>query len=643
MFFIKNKVNIIYILVIFAIFFFSWQTADDIITCLGVCLFAISLKNHKKFIDTIQNVILILCAYLFFISSHFALSINNYLNIILILPYIIEFTKKSNKETLLSPIKLISIALATIGVYLAPSYLFIIIYIQLITSDIHHRLTQLIFALFLGIGLLLHLTTYMWVDMAWILDSTQQLINGGVFGKDIVDSNPPFIWYLSVPLVWLSKLTNWHIEHIFWVTICFLTSLILLWVTSLIKREPKKEIINPNTLLLASGYVFFIGSGETMGQREYLTLLFTLPYMAMTILRLNGSKPSFQESALAGIIAGIGVAFKPYFLVIPFFVELVAYIKKKQISFIYRSEVIFGFITVSIFYIILFTFASQYIFDIVPLLRKSFWAWNVSYSFLIVSGGAVVAALLIPSILSQRVKFPSLLYLFLASGFGFTISYIIQRKDFYYHKFPIFALAIIILSILISETIQRRNYFLGKFKKNIIILVILLTISLAIRTEDAKKWYDLQKKFTKNFDIHYSNQKKIIDLLNQYDSKEKFLGVSIDLYPGFPTAIYVKPQWAGIDVCRRYISAIQKIRYMKPTNKLNKIRLELEAKERQQIADEMRLNPIIILVKSSTSRIQGPFNILDFYMEDPNFRKAFSKYQELEPVGDVRVFKRMDT
>ena len=57
-----------------------------------------------------------------------------------------------------------------------------------------------------AVGLFLQATTFLNHDIAWILYSTESLINGGVFGKDIIAANPPLIWYLSFPVVLISNL-----------------------------------------------------------------------------------------------------------------------------------------------------------------------------------------------------------------------------------------------------------------------------------------------------------------------------------------------------------------------------------------------------------------------------------------------------
>jgi len=48
-----------------------------------------------------------------------------------------------------------------------------------------------------AIGLAMQQPTALNHDVAWVLDSSRRLLHGGEFGVDVVDSNPPLIWWIS--------------------------------------------------------------------------------------------------------------------------------------------------------------------------------------------------------------------------------------------------------------------------------------------------------------------------------------------------------------------------------------------------------------------------------------------------------------
>ena len=41
------------------------------------------------------------------------------------------------------------------------------------------------------------------------------MLNGAVFGRDIIEPNPPLAWYISMPPVWVAGQLDWPIAETF--------------------------------------------------------------------------------------------------------------------------------------------------------------------------------------------------------------------------------------------------------------------------------------------------------------------------------------------------------------------------------------------------------------------------------------------
>ena len=225
-----------------------------------------------------------------------------------------------------------------------------------------------------------------------------------------------------------------------------------------------------------------------MGQREHLTLILIMPYMAMAAIRLSKLQVLTFEATLVGIIGGIGIAIKPHFLIVPVFVELVVYYFSRKISHIWRLEVIGGFFTIFAYWCIVLIFSPFYILEIVPLLMKSRWGWDKTYLYLIISGGVSIMPLFIVAILARKFKDLYLAYIFVAAGLGFSACYFIQRQGFAYHKLPIMILSLLSLVIIFGKiaSLSRRKH---KDIQISYIIVAALMILFAAKIEEVTQWH----------------------------------------------------------------------------------------------------------------------------------------------------------
>ena len=623
---------------------------NNVMTVLVLIWVASLLKYELNFLALTKNVLLLIASCLLFMNRGF--SQDDYLSIIWLLPYLVMAMNRLNGIKIKKNELILFGLIVSFGIYVKPIFILIPVFFEfMILSTKSHigrfnnrNLIVIILSIILLSGLFLQLTTYLTTDISWILYSTKRLIEGGVFGQDVIDCNPPLIWFLSYPVVFLSEVIGLHPASVFQVITIIITLLTLLWMASLVKRASisgMNTLFNGNILLLSAAYVFIILSSTDMGQREYVALLLSLPYAAMLIVRLNGLKPTQKEAILVGVIAGIGLAIKPYFLIVPFAVEFVVWIMARRLTYLLRPEIIAGIVTIIVYGVAVLVFAPDYIFEIVPLVAKSYFALNLSHSALFSRIQVSLMGLIIASVLCKRLSTTSIPYILTAIGFGFTISFLIQQKGFGYHEFPIRALAIIILTVLIAEGVQRSQTLGWKsVRGSMLLAVVILTALLAISLNRMQKWYYNENRVWIKENTFAWEIDQLTTLLNKYGSEDTFLSISAHPFPGFPTGLYVRPRWVGLDMMRRHIPAIIKLRDLELKEKARSVLSELEKFERYQITTEMVHKPAIVLVNDYDSNLGD--KLLDFYLEDLKFQDFWSKYQEIEPINNrIRVFERI--
>ena len=113
-------------------------------------------------------------------------------------------------------------------------------------------------------------------DAAWYLYVVRHWLDGATLYRDVVDTNPPLIIWLSTPAVWIAALTGWPATALFKAFVFAVAAASLLIVRDIVRRTwPDREF------LIVAGAVFvtlpFVKAD--FGQREHLAVLLTLPYV----------------------------------------------------------------------------------------------------------------------------------------------------------------------------------------------------------------------------------------------------------------------------------------------------------------------------------------------------------------------------
>ena len=113
------------------------------------------------------------------------------------------------------------------------------------------------------------------------------------------------------------------------------------------------------------------------------------------------------------------------------------------------------------------------------------------------------------------------------------------------------------------------------------------------------------------------------------------------LFPGFPTASYTKAEWSSRSATQGLLAAYVRRDELKDPALVNRV-LQAAELQRRMIIEEFELNrPSIVLLERSRIRfgMNGrQFDDLAFYLEDPRFAPIWSQYEELQPLGPLRVF-----
>jgi hypothetical protein len=185
-------------------------------------------------------------------------------------------------------------------------------------------------------GLFAQSATYLNHDVAWVLYSSERLLVGGVFGKEIVAANPPLIWWISAVPAFLAKMFGLDPVTTFRLFAVAIAAASLIASERLMRRSV--AMLPRGLFVLTGAFLFVAGTGRDFGQREVLAVMLALPYLTAAAGRVHGNVPALAPALLIGAAAGLGIALKPYFIAVPLLIEIILAVRLRTWRIAFRPE-----------------------------------------------------------------------------------------------------------------------------------------------------------------------------------------------------------------------------------------------------------------------------------------------------------------
>lgn len=467
------------------------------------------------------------------------------------------------------------------------------------------------------LGFLAQCATYLNHDVAWVLYSSGRLIDGGVFGKDIIAANPPLIWWISLIPNAISRLL--HLPLIG----TFRAFMLLIVAGSLIASERilaggqvsrARRVI----FLAAAAYLLTFGVDRDFGQREHIAVALVLPYVLAVARRMRGGKLPWGRAALIGAAAGIGIAFKPYFLLVPFLLEGALFWRRRSPTLILRPEVVAAAGTFLLYAAALLIFARPWMVEAVPQIAQVYWAFEQSNPNLLISIGMQFAVPLMGlSLVLLLNRSDESLALALAAA-GFLVAAMIQGKYYSYHVFP--ALAFGLLAFAVGIPSMQAKWRVAASALAVLAFAIDLFDSgtaLFLRTDRGA------------YGKEVAAMSAFVD--QHVPPGGAFLAISTHPFPGFPTALYANRDWASASNSDLFLPAVVRLREGSAPESPALLHLS-QAKAHDAMLRDLSKEPELVLIDVNPYRHAigaSRFDFLEFYLEDSRFRRLWADYSHV--------------
>lgn len=296
-------------------------------------------------------------------------------------------------------------------------------------------------------------------DVSWLLVVCERMLDGQHLYGDIIEINPPMAAFAYLPGVALARVLGVDPRHVIDAQLLLLAAASLLAVSRILRLSPSLAPLSWRPLAIWAAAIVTILPMNVFAQREHMAMLTFLPALAVYAMRSNREPVPLWAILIAGVGAGITLAFKPFFTVPAAFCILFAAIRSRSWLTLFAPENIIAAVLVISVSAGTYIFYPEYFTVTYPLVRDTYLSWSMPASVIFLNDATLVFAIAMVSALlarQNRASDPLLLVTMLAAA-GFAISFFLQRRGWAYHSYPMVAVALLAMGYALTAEAGSRS------------------------------------------------------------------------------------------------------------------------------------------------------------------------------------------
>lgn len=299
-------------------------------------------------------------------------------------------------------------------------------------------------------------------DVAWFVEVARQIREGAtLYGPGLHDPkelNPPLAIWLFVPTLWLAATLGLTQVAAPALLVAIEAALALGVTWRLLREFPTTTRV---ACLLATAVATTTLAGYDFAQREHQLVLLLTPALWSMALCVAERPPTRGARIAAGALAGVGVAFKPHFVIAWGLVEIATAVHARRPRLVWRAETFFAGAVLLAYAVTVLVAAPGYL----PLLREvagAYSGWlDQPWRTLVAQPEALLAlgALALGTVYRGTAPLARAALSFALAAGAFALVAVLQRKGFSYHWYPAFAwgtLAALVAALEVTDGSARR-------------------------------------------------------------------------------------------------------------------------------------------------------------------------------------------
>lgn len=480
-------------------------------------------------------------------------------------------------------------------------------------------------------------------DVGLMISLAERYLDGDRLYVDIFEINPPLFVYVAIPIIAIAK--AFSIPTIdSWLIFCFLLiciSVCLCWfilsrLSSLSGLDSKRVVI----IYILLAFLHMVG-GE-FGQREHIMLILFLPYVLLTTVRASGRSAGLTLCLTVGALGGLGIAYKPFFVLPWMGLEGYLWLVRRQGGFWRRPESLTLFCMQITYAAVVLACMPEYLAFIkhvagcYGLLNASMYTqlWQMRFAYPVTLLALLMFFLTRPSPEDSESRRILMIATLCFIGVAF-----VQRKGFGYHFYPAAGTGLVLLVIVILGKAKDIDW--GPILRPRILSLELLLGSIALF---ASIFYMVEAQRS-SARFNQSEIGRAIEYLKAHGQNKSAVIVTDDLHPFWPLVNYNNIRVKG----RFYNSFVFNACSKAQADGANCTTLPREERDNLEkwenavwIDDFLKYHPQLVLVKGEDEAHRG-IDILKHYLSDPRLKKVWSNYALVARYDYIYIYALRDS
>ncbi|WP_245320174.1 hypothetical protein [Bradyrhizobium lablabi] len=319
--------------------------------------------------------------------------------------------------------------------------------------------TLLLTGIVFVVAILLRQVVPLNTDVSWLLVVCERMLDGQHLYRDIIEINPPMAAFAYLPGVALARVLGVDPRHVIDAQLLLLAAASLFAVSRILRLSPALAQLKWRPFVIWAAAVVTILPMHVFAQREHVATLTFLPALAVYALRSNREPLPFWAILVAGVGAGITLAFKPFFTVPAALCILFSAYRSRSWLALFAPENIIAAVLVIAVSVGTYAFYPEYFTVTYPLVRDTYLSWSMPASVIFLNDATLVFAIAIVSVLLVRQKgeVDSLLMATMLAAAGFAVSFFLQRRGWAYHSYPMVAVALLAMGYALTGVVDWRS------------------------------------------------------------------------------------------------------------------------------------------------------------------------------------------
>lgn len=335
-------------------------------------------------------------------------------------------------------------------------------------------------------------------DSYWIIYSTEYMLKGATLYIDIVETNPPLIFLISMLPVKVAHYFSLQMTTVYIAYVTLLSFFSYHLVRQLLLESKRFNSVQTELISYMSLVVLLLVPSGDFAQREHFMVIFVLPYIIMSMLNERRSFTSTTVVSVA-LFAALGFNLKPHFFLLFIILELLHVRKMGSLKYIFRKEIFIISISALVYLLFIYVFFREYIDFAIPLAIEAYsGVFNGSFTGLIFNYDMMFGLISIVyiAIFAYKRERSDLTTLLLAI-LGFLTIYFMQHKGWHYHILPFTMITTFSVLYVMVVYIKREDYkFLG-----IWVVVLIMILNQNIYVNRFTKLHETLSKMQKNVPV----------------------------------------------------------------------------------------------------------------------------------------------